>query len=215
VSDLSSDRREGIGWHPRAVVEKYSADQTQWARAWLRRASLPARYLNGSWMRVMFASPEGGIAYDEGNGVVLAGRANLARLLTGEGGWPLEPGRACFGVGTDGATPFSAEHVHLSMAEGEDEGRALYLPMDPGFPKVTGSAVIEGQATFAEDDACFPWNEWCWATGGGRPKPGPVLRHVFDDGTHVMMNRKAPPNGLGTKDPGVAWCFRTEITVIG
>lgn len=214
MSDLSSDRREGIGWHPRAVVEKYSAEQTRWARRWLARRGEAPRPLRGDWLRCLFSQPEDGIAYDEGNGVVLAGRANLALLLTGEAGWPLEPGRACFGVGTD-ASPFSAEHTHLSVIEGEDEGRTLYLPMDPGFPKVTGTAVIEGQATFAEDDACFPWAEWCWATGGGQPKPGPVLRRVFDEGTHVMMNRKVPPNGLGVKEPGVAWCFRTEIAIIG
>ena len=215
MSELDSGQREGVGWHPRCAVEKYSADQTRHARAWLARRGAAPRALHGSVMRILFDEPEGGIAYDEGNGVVLAGRSNLARLLTGDGGWPLEPGRACFGVGTDGATPFSPEHAHLSMAEGEGEGRTLYLPMDPGFPKVAGAVVIEGQATFAEDDACFPWNEWCWATGGGHPKPGPVLRRVFDEDTSVMMNHKAPPGGLGVKDPGVAWCFRTVITILG
>jgi hypothetical protein len=211
VSSLSAGQRDGIGWFPRCTVEKYSADQTRWARGWLARAGTPRRPLNGSWMRVMFPEPEGGVAHDEGNGVVLAGLSNLAALLTGDG-YPLEPGRACFGVGTDGS-PFDPGHAHLSTAEGEDGGRSLYLPMDPGFPRVTGALTIEGQATFAEDQACFPWMEWCWATGGGRPRAGHILRRVYDEGTSVMMNRKAPPGGLGAKEEGVAWCFRTEITL--
>jgi hypothetical protein len=214
VSSLSAGQREGIGWFPRCTVEKYSADQTRWARAWLARAGTPGRPLNGSWMRAMFPAPEGGLAYDEGNGVVAAGLANLALLLTGEAGWPLEPGRACFGVGTDGS-PFSPEHAHLSTAEGEGEGRSLYLPMDPGFPRVMGAVTVGGQATFAEDQACFPWNEWCWATGGGKPTAGHTLRRVYDEGTSVMMNRKAPPAGFGVKEEGVAWCFRTEISFTG
>lgn len=210
MSGLSAGQREGIGWFPRCTVEKYSAEQTRWARAWLRRASLPGRHLNGSWMRVMFPEPEGGRAYDEGNGVVLSGLSNLAALLIGEG-YPLGPGRACFGVGTDGQA-FNAEHAHLSVAEGEAEERSLYLPMDPGFPRVAGAVTVAGQATFTETQACFPWNEWCWATGGGTPRAGHILRRVYDEGTSVMMNRKAPPQGFGVKEPGVAWCFRTEIS---
>jgi hypothetical protein len=31
----------------------------------------------------------------------------------------------------------------------------------------------------------------------------------------VMMNRRAHPAGYGVKDPGVAWCFRSEITIGG
>lgn len=212
MSGLSAGQREGIGWHPRCAVEKYSADQTRWARRWLARAGTPARPLNGSWLRAMFPEPECGVARDEGNGVVFAGLANLALLLTGGDGWPLEPGRACFGVGTDPA-PFDAEHAHLATAEGEHESRSLYLPMDPEFPRVSEAVTLQGQATFAEDDACFPWNEWCWATGGGWPRRGHVLRRVYDEGTAVMVNRKAPPNGFGVKDPGVAWCLRTEITL--
>jgi hypothetical protein len=213
VSSLSAGQREGIGWFPRCTVEKYSAEQTRRARAWLRRASLPGRCLNGSWMRVMFGEPEGGVAYDEGNGVALSGLSNLAALLTG-GGYPLEPGRACFGVGSD-ASPFDPNHAHLSPAGGEAEDRSLYLPMDPGFPRVAGPVTVEGQATFSETDACFPWNEWCWATGGGRPRAGHTLRRVYDEGTSVMMNRKARPAGFGVKELGVAWCFRTEIVMQG
>jgi hypothetical protein len=213
VSSLPAGQTEGIGWYPRCTVEKYSADQTRWARGWLARGGVSSRALDGSWMRAMFRDPEDGRAYDEGNGVVAAGLANLAALLTGDG-YPLEPGRASFGVGSD-ALPFSSEHAHLAPAAGEGEGRSFYLPMDPGFPRVAGAVTVLGQATFAEMDACFEWREWCWATGGGRPKAGHLLRRVYDEGTSVMMNRKAPPNGFGMKEAGVAWCFRTEISVTG
>jgi hypothetical protein len=204
-------------------VEKYSPDQTAWARArleaelgWGRRVLVRALgiavpVLHGDWLRELFAEPECGIARDEGNRVTEAGLANLALLLTG-GGHPLAPGRTVFGVGTDGETPPSDGHVHLANAPGEGHGRSWYRPMDAGFP-VPDGAALAGQATFSEREANFGWREWCWASGVPGPEPGPVLRSCFD-GEHAMLNRRAPEAGFGLKEPGVAWVFRTEITFL-
>jgi hypothetical protein len=193
-----------ILWHPRAMVLKYSADQVAWARRWY---SGP---LYGAWLGAVFPVPEDGLAADEGNGVTLAGLANLARVLTGRG-YPLVPGQVGFGIGSDGETEFDSEQVRLSNAFGEEPGRSWYRPMDEGFPQVTGPSSIEGQATFAEDEACFDWREWCWTAGPAHPVPHHSLIGAYNGETPVMVNRKAGTPGYGVKEPGVAWVFRTEV----
>lgn len=199
-----SERTEGIGWHPVSRVEKYSSDQVAWARR-----ARPGRLLTGDRLRALFRAPEDGIVFDEGNGVTETGILNLALLLTGEGGHPLASGRTVFGVGTDGETAFAPGLVHLAHASGEGHGRSWYRPMDPGYPTAAGAGLL-GQATFSEREANMPWMEWCWASGEPGIEAGPVLHECFA-GDHVMLNRKAPAAGFGTKEAGVAWVFRTEI----
>jgi hypothetical protein len=214
---------DGIAWTPMCAIEKYSPDQVRWARRKLaaehRRQGtvLSARLgrpspavLHGSWLRAACGVPEGGVAYDRGNGVTHFGVANLAAVLTGTGGHPLSPGRMVFGVGSDD-TAFDREHVHLANAAGEEPGRSWYRPMDAGFPQVLKPGVIEGQATFSEAEACFAWHEWCWGTGPHQPRAHHALTGAYHGEQPVMMNRKAHPAGYGTKEPGVAWVFRTEV----
>jgi hypothetical protein len=206
VPEILPGRREGVGWHPRCVIEKYSAGQVAHAR---RRAGA----VSGTLLRTLFAEPEDGIVCDEGNGVTGGGAANLAMVIVGGSGYPLAPGRSVFGVGADGATPFSVEHAHLSPAQGEDPDRSFYRPMDPGYPLAAGPGVIEGQATFAETEACFAWHEWCWAAGPSAPLPHHQLHRAYTGGPPVMVNRRCSPAGYGKKLPGVAWVFRTVVTI--
>jgi hypothetical protein len=196
---------DGIRWHPRSVIDKYSSDQVSWARS----RDVP---VTGSALRSVFRFPEDGSVRDEGNGVSVAGVLNLALILTGTGGHPLAPGQAVFGVGSDPGA-FDREQVNLSKPLGEEAGRSWYRPMDPGYPWVPRPGVIEGQATFLESEACFAWHEWCWGTGPGKPVPHHSLRGCYAGEQPVMMNRKAHAAGYGFKDPGVAWVFRTEITL--
>jgi hypothetical protein len=199
---------DGIRWHPVSVIEKYSPDQTAFARRYFEG------HLTGDVLRGLFIGrgPECGTVRDQGNGVSAAGSGNFALLLAGLGGHPLAEGRTVFGVGGDD-TAFSREHVHLSPVAGEEVGGTWYKPMDPGYPAVTRTGDIEGQATFLEHEACFTWREWCWGTGPGRPVPHHSLRGCYGGEQPVMMNRKAHPAGYGTKDPGVAWVFRAEVTL--
>jgi hypothetical protein len=212
--------RDGITWHPVCTIEKYSPDQVRYARErrevpWSQRLALaPRTVLHGSLMRLLFREPEGGTVYDEGNGVTVGGTLNLALLLTGLGGHALEAGRAAFGVGGD-ATAFDREHVHLGPVSGEEPGQTWYRPMDAGYPHVPRPGVIGGQATFAESEACFAWHEWCWATGPLTPEPHHALRGAYAGEQPVMVNRRSHPAGYGVKEPGVAWVFRTEITIGG
>lgn len=199
---------DGITWYPVCSIEKYSPDQTAFARRRL------GGYLNGDALRGLFAGrgPECGTVHDQGNGTTAGGVVNLVQLLTGRGGHPLAPGRAVFGVGGDNSA-FSREHVSLSPVSGEEPGRSWYRPMDFSYPLVHRPGVIEGQATFSEAEACFEWREWCWGAGPGMPAAHYRLRDCYGGAQPVMLNRKAHPAGYGTKDPGVAWVFRTEITL--
>jgi hypothetical protein len=197
-------QREGIRWYPRVRIEKYSPDQTAWAR---QRAGC----LSGDLLRILFPVPECGVITDEGNGVSAAGLANLACVLTGTGGHPLAPGRASFGVGADGGTEFDPKHGSLAPGIGESPGTTLYKAMDARYPVVARPSLIMGQATFTETEACFPWHEWCWASGPREPRPHHQLHSAYHGEGAVMVNRKAQPAGYGVKELGVAWCFRTQI----
>jgi hypothetical protein len=198
---------EGLTWYPRVRIDKYSADQVRWARRRLEGWPLAGSTL----LRLM--QPEDGTVCDEGNGVTGFGVDNMARVLAGEGGHPLAPGRACFGVGTD-ATPFHTEHVRLAPSGHEQPDQTWYVPMDLDFPTVGGFAELHGQATFTETAACFDWHEWCWATGPGRPQEHHSIAQVYA-GQAVMLNRKASQAGYGVKEPGVAWVFRTQVKLLG
>jgi hypothetical protein len=206
--------REGVRWYPRSVIEKYSADQVAWARrrSWDSFRRVP---LTGEYLRAAFRVPEDGLVYDSGNGVTAGGLVNLARVLAAAGGHPLAPGHAAFGVGTDGETPFDREQVQLANTSGESPEVSWYQPMDAGYPRPGAGASIEGQATFTEQAACFAWHEWCWAAGPVRPVPHHSLQHVYDGAMPAMVNRKASPVGFGLKEPGVAWCFRTQVELLG
>ena len=201
---------DGISWHPRSVIDRYSPGQVEWTRY-----HHPGETgLTGEMLRRMCPRPEDGQVFDQGNGVTLAGTANLALVLAGAGGYPLVPGRAAFGVGSD-AAEFDREHVHLANASGEEPGRSWYRMMDAGYPRVTRTGVIEGQATFTESEACFEWHEWCWGTGPLLPEAHHSLRGAYAGEQPVMINRKASLQGYGVKEPGVAWVFRTEVTLLG
>jgi hypothetical protein len=201
-------RRDGFNWHPVCLIEKYSPDQVSFARRYF------SGYLSGDALRGLFigSGPECGTVRDEGNKVTDAGRANLVALLTSTGGHPLAEGRMVFGVGTDPAG-FDSGHVHLANATGEEPGTSFYRPMDASYPRVA-PGMVEGQATFSEAEACFDWREWCWGTGAPGPMAHHSLRGAYGGLVPVMLNRKAAPGGYGVKEPGVAWVFRTQVTLL-
>jgi len=201
-------------------VARYSVEQTWWAQ---RR--LGKQHLHGDVLRKLFPrGPEGGFARDEGNSMVNGGLTNLINLLTGatpsgSNSRPLTlgagggaSGSACIGVGDDGTTAFAATQAHLANAAGEGSSHSWYQSMDTGYPTLSTPATINGQSTFQAGDANFAWNEWCYVSGAGVPTAGPVLGSVYaTGGSAVMLNRKIPVSGLGTKSAGAAWVFQNQI----
>ena len=207
MSAITRAGLDGLQWHPWFTIEKYSPDQVRYART---RTGLAPGYL-GEALRHMFSSPELGTLHGEGNGVTAGGLDNLAMVLTGTGGHPLAPGRMAFGVGTDPAE-FDVEQARLGGEDGEAPGRTWYRPMDHGYPQPAVGG-IEGQATFAEDEACFDWHEWCWAAGPVAPVRHHALHHSYSGQGGLMINRKGSEAGYGLKEPGVAWVFRVHISL--
>lgn len=197
--------RDSIRWHPQVTVARYSPGQTAWALRWL--LGRPYRSLDGDLLRRLFpGGPEDGFARDEGNSMTAAGLANVAALVAGAGGWPLDAGSAAIGVGSDGGTPFDDAQDRLGAGPGAS---SWYQPMDPGYPRLAAPALIEGQATFPAAEANWTWAEWCWAVGAGDTAAGPVLAEAFA-GPVIMLNRKVPAVPLGSKD-SAAWVFVSTV----
>lgn len=210
---------DGIRWYPRVRVARYSPEQTAWATGRL------GPVLHGDQLRALFAEPEDGFAFDEGNNMVNGGLTNLINLLTGATpsgatGRPLSlglgggaAGSACVGVGTDVTTAFAATQAHLANATGEGSSNSWYQSMDAGYPTLTSPNVINGQSTFQAGNANFVWGEWCYVSGAGVPTAGAVLGSVYaTGGSGAMMNRKIPASPLGSKMAGAAWVFQTTVT---
>lgn len=195
-----------LRWFPRVTIARYSAGQVAWAR----KHDIP---VTGSRLRDAFTAPDDGMACDAGNTVTAGGVENLTRILLGDGGHPIVAGRTAFGVGTDGLTQAHYDHVTLCPEAGEGHDRTFYIPADHGFPRIERRGVIGVQATFTEEQANFAWAEWCLAVGAVAPLRHHALRAAFGGASCVMMNRRANPDGYGTKEPGTAWCFRAEISL--
>lgn len=249
---IERDCAEHIHWHPYVTIEKYSPDQSAWAekrlaealswrrlpvlrrvplgdhRATLRRSHLKGQKpqlvheLHGDWLRELFAAPEEGYAYDDGNLLVNNGLTVIIKLLNAAGGtsyYPLQNNgstnnTAC-GVGA-GTTTATTSDAHLTD---DNSANAYYQGMDATYPNVTTPATINGQSTFASGNANFAWNEWCWATGAGTLTAGTELGTGGASGTNIfatasstnMINHKVPISSLGTKASGASWVFSTTI----
>jgi hypothetical protein len=221
---VSSDL-DRVKWHPSVTVEKYSPDQSAYARerlesslSWgrrllVRRLGLRVPSLHGDLLREMFAEPEGGVACDEGNIMVNSGLANLAAVLTGTGN-PLRAGpgsndgAAVVGVGSAVTDALVTDEA---LGGDGDVSTAWYQAMDALYPALTGEpGVILVQATFPEQAANFSWAEWCAAAGAGAVTAGPALAGVYA-GSFAMMNHKAPALSLGGKAEGQTAVFSSSL----
>lgn len=231
MSDTAVREHDGIKWFPRVTVEKYSPDQTAYAerrlleelswgrRLLVRQFGIRVPRLHGSWLREIFAAPEDGYAYSEGNQLVNNGLTNLINLLigatpSGAAGRPLltntsgtTPSSAGVGVGNNN-TAWANNQTALGA---DGTANAWYQIMDQNFPSLTTPNIINGQSTFGSTIANFAWNEWCWISGVGALTAGDALASIYATGGETaMVNRKVTV--LGTKGTGASWVFSTTIT---
>jgi len=213
-----------------ALVEKYSPDQTEYARrklheslSWGRRL-LVARFgvlaprIHGDWLREIFREPEDGYATAPGNLLVSAGLANISYLLlgtaaSGANGRPLSNANTCCGVGA-GTTAAVVGDTKLT----DDAGSAWYQQMDATYPSWAGTGTanggqLDGQCTVPSSDGNFAWNEWCWVTGQGVITAGATLSSVYATSADIaLLNHEVPASSLGTKGAGATWVFSTTMT---
>lgn len=218
---------DGVRWHPRVRIERYSTDQAAYAdrllrraAAWGHRLSIPrlgitTGRIHGDLLRLICGDPEDGVFTAEGNLCTVGGLAAIAALVTGAPAQPLSPGHTIAGVGA-GDTEASP-HQNRLAGDG-DAASAHYQGMDATYPSVEpppAVGVVTGQVTVAGAHAAWPWLEWCWASATDRLTPAVTGAELatLTGGTQVMHNRKVfgPADRPGDRRPGTAWVFTSEI----
>ena len=116
-----------------------------------------------------------------------AGRDFIAQAIVGSG-TVFNNTNARIGVG-DGVAAFDSMQTDLQGAN------KFRKEMDSGYPQVAGNQITF-KATFAGDEANFPWQEW-------------GIFNAASGGT--MLNRLVEYNG--TKLAGQTWIFQTTLTI--
>jgi hypothetical protein len=223
---LDRCEHDSIKWFPRATLEKYSPDQSEFAErklhgelSWGRRMLISRRgiwvpRMHGDWLREMFAEPEDGYAYTEGNSLVNGGLAALTSLLLGSGGQSFIPGgtsHAIIGAGTG----TSATTAGMTALQSDNTANAWYQASDATYPHVDGTTVgqLDGQVTVTSTNGNFAsgWTEWCWATGTSATGSVTGTTLASLSGTTVMFNRWTGTS-LGVKGAGATWVFSCTIS---
>lgn len=113
----------------------------------------------------------------------------IAQALSGQPFIAYDSSNAYIAVG-DSDAPFDSSHTSL---QGANQARKS---MDAGYPSVIDNTLVF-QATFNEDEALFPWNEW---------------GIVNDSEGGTFLNRKVEYNG--TKLNGQVWILRCEVPLV-
>lgn len=226
-----------VGWSF-SHVDKYSADQTAWARArfaeeqkWRRGRGVdvahmlrrlrqgPAVMAGVDFQRYFPHGPEDGEKTGTpGNIFVATGLTNLISLWTGLASaaaiHPLtQTGYTpVVGVGTGTTAPATSDITLIS-----NNGSAWFQGFDAStLGTTTTNGQMIGTCTFASANANFAWNEWCWATGSGVVTAGSIgtstAAEPFAGGNFQMVNHKTAVN-LGSKASGSSWVFSTTFTI--
>jgi hypothetical protein len=204
----------------RAMVSKYSADQTRWAeRHMLVSSCLPGPYVQSALAGLLRLTgpPEDGYAEAHGNLITTQGLDQITKLLTAtSGGNPLSNTYGICGVG-QGSLPSPAIGDTALIADGT--ALAWYQAFDSDFP-AQSDGVISGQATVASGNAQFYWNEWCWAasTAATGSSTSDTLHTTGGSGawaggtSQFLWNHSVPASSLGLKG-ATAWIFETSVTI--
>ena len=108
------------------------------------------------------------------------------------------------GAITGQGTMFDNKHAHIGVGDGtaalsvsqtDLQGASkIRKPMEPGYP-IVDAPTVTFRATFAKEEANFPWNEW-------------GLFNAAEGG--VMLNRTIESNG--TKQSNQTWVLDVEVT---
>lgn len=124
-----------------------------------------------------------------GNLALTEGKLEVAHLIINiSSPTAFSAANAYLGVG-DSATVADVSQTGLIAASNK-----FYQPMDATFPSIVGT-TITWQATFADGDAQYTWNELTIANGSSN--------------SAVNLNRKVA--GLGTKSAGMVWTLQMRI----
>jgi len=232
---------EGATGYSVAHVDRYSPEQTAWARsrfgeeqAWRRGKRVNVTHMirrlregqgslalaGADFERYFPGGPELGEATSVGNIFVAAGLTNLISLWMGLSATAVnalsQTGHTpVVGVGTGTAAAGTGD---AALIGNNNAAGAYYQAFDAtslGTTTVNGQVV--GTSTFASGVANFQWQEWCWATGAGSVTPGSSMSGTANApfstaNSAAMVNHKTLVN-LGTKASGSSWVFSTTFTI--
>lgn len=193
---------DSILWHPTIAIAKYEPDTVQDI---IRKIGYEP---SGADLRRLEEtaglSPDSVVTCD-GNELTDGGRNRIRDLITGTGA-AFNATQGIIGVG-NGTTAFAGSQTALAA----DGASARYQLIDAAPNTAGGTGKFSAAATFQTDDANFAWNEWCFAIATGTITAGATLGSI---GTaRVMLNRKVPVGGLGTKASGAVWTLTAEVTI--
>lgn len=198
-------RHEGINWNAAVRVEKYSAEQVQWAAGKSGLLEPKAREL-----RMLCGAPEEGTVERVGNLLVTVGLNNITELIIGSGGISLDQAHTIAGVGASTANSPAIGDTALTDDNGAS---AWYQNVDSGSNPSQSNGVITAVCTFTGSNANFAWNEWCLAVTSGTITAGDHLSATASP-SPTMINHKMYSSGLGTKSSGASWVLTTSITLM-
>lgn len=185
---------QGIKWFPRAFVEKWDADQTEWVKGKTGLLAPTARDFHALNVKPVDT------ARDEGNLLTTAGLTRISNLIVAAGGQGLTATSGRIGVG-NGAGSAVIGDTDLGAAAGSSN--RFFNPLDSA-PSVS-AGVITLISTFASANGNFAWNEWGVDIGTPTVTTGTTVNAT-------LLNHKTSA-ALGTKASGASWAFTVTITL--
>lgn len=187
---------QGIKWTPRATVEKWDADQTDWVKG--KTGLVAPRAADFAALKVRPIET----IEQEGNLLTTAGLTRISNLIIGTGSTQAATNTAArLGTG-NGAGTAAVGDTDLSASAGSTN--RWFQIMDATFPSVS-AGVITFKATFASADGNYAWNEWGIDIGTPTVTSGNTV-------AATLLNHKTSAS-LGTKTAGSSWAFTATITL--
>lgn len=185
-------------WKPRAVVEKFDAEQAAWVRrrsGLLEHVPLQRRHFADAGVEPY------AVTESIGNRLTTAGLTRLMSLLIGGGGQAATATATRLGVGNGGGTDAIGD-TDLGAAAGS--GNRWFQVMDSTFPSVA-AGVMTAKATWGGSDGNFAWNEWGIDIGTPTVSSGATVNAT-------LLNHKTSA-ALGTKASGQTWALTVTVTI--
>ncbi len=190
-ADLATNDRHRL-WTAHATVDKWDADQTQWATHRLGRPPIAADFA-----ALRIHPPE--TVEAAGNLATTAGLTRITSLITGGGGQAATNTSARLGVG-DSTTAATTGDTDLGAASGSTH--RWFQVMDATYPQTSGG-VITFKASFGGGDGNFAWAEWGVDIGTPTVSSGATVNAT-------LLNHKIA--SLGTKASGT-WALTATLTI--
>lgn len=205
--DIRANSAQGMKWHSFAHVDKYSADQTEFA---VRKSGLLEP--KSDVFQKLFKEGEDGEAEAYGNVLLDAGLTRITSLILANGGLQAFSSTTSAAVGV-GSTSTAESHTDTTLGANGTTANgtvgARYQAVD-STPTLSLGQMTAVSTFSAAGTSAFAWQEWGWVivTGGSIT----ATTTMASLGTSVvMLNHKTA--SLGTKTSSASWVLTTTVTL--